>query len=199
MRTLAILLILSASAHAANEVVSPGPPPNPNDYINFTLAFTPQPAKIEAQQVGGLFGRTTIVGNTAWLPKFYVSGSTLFRDGEINFFLDGRPWWSVDFNPEIAAGLTAATLTLTPVAGGGEPDRTATITAPGYSRTFPTELAPEPSASILAIMAVMAIRARYSPSALSMSRNVAQVPIQSLALSGSRPTRWTRWTRNRGA
>ena len=140
------------------DLISPGPPATPSDYLQMNVSYADAPAFVKmglvslfAQDVVLVNNSTYLRRNAIWDPDF-VRGQILFRDGPSQF--DLRHANTLDFLPELDAGLMSINVMLSasrPL-NNSVNVRDVTITGPnGYQRSFTTQNIPEPTSALVAL------------------------------------------------
>jgi hypothetical protein len=160
LAALACASLVGDGANAAN-IVSPGPPAVPADYLEVNLTWLPtSPGYSEGHALDLAATNVPIFDNHFWTPRV-VSDPAFFGLVDINYGpMQGEATTHIglNFKPEIDAGLAGINATIGERSGMTRP---VNVTgAGGYSRTFTAQLVPEPTAGLLALVACVALRRR---------------------------------------
>jgi hypothetical protein len=161
LAALAWALIPGNGASAAN-IISPGPPAVPADYLEINLSWLPSaPGYSQARAIDLATDELPIFDNHFWAPRVVGSpnqiGKLELSYGPMQFNI--TTLILLNFKPEIDAGLAGIAATIGEVSGPpNNMTRPVNVTgAGGYSRTYTAQLIPEPAGAILLTVGLLAL------------------------------------------
>ena len=157
-----VLVAFSLSAARCDaqyiDLISPGPPAMPSDYLHLSISYADTPAAVEIRLVNVVSPIVPLVNGSAYLRRATVwipdslRAKVNFRDRRI-LGGPGQPL-IINFAPELDAGFDAINVALSPRRNETATRivRDITITGPaGYSRSFTVHSIPEPTSALVAL------------------------------------------------
>ncbi len=172
LRRLALALVLFAIAPSRAEaqyidLISPGPPATPSDYLELNFSFADTPYAIQMGLVTIVTQIVPLVNDVAHLRRD-ATWFPAFHRGEVSTTVFSAPLiatggFDLNFAPELDAGFLAIDVAVSasyPV-NLGMNARDVTITGPsGYMRSFTVQNIPEPSGAVLALAGCLVFQRR---------------------------------------